>query len=326
MSLLAQNIMEPVVDGMAATDRILRDEILTDECASVVMIMEHVSRYSGKRLRPGMVHLCGGLVGGRNHELAMIGAMLEALHMATLLHDDVLDGADVRRKVPTLNALHGNQVPVLLGDLIYARTFDLSLRLPTLVAAREMSAMTQALCRGEIDQSFFRFDGHPDEARYFGVIEGKTASMFKTACQLGVHYGGGSPEQEASMANFGIELGSAFQIIDDCLDLVGDEREAGKSLGTDLETGKVTLPVIRLSQDLDEAGNERLRQLLCDPVDGDRRELLRAEFPIDAAVRACHQEADRFLRRCLETLDSFPEGNERQSLQALCTFVLERSY
>ena len=138
--------------------------------------------------------------------------------------------------------------------------------------------------------------------------------------------GGGTEEQEASMAKFGIELGSAFQIIDDCLDLVGDEREAGKSLGTDLETGKVTLPVIRLSQDLDDQGNERLRELLCDPVDCDRRELLRVEFPIDAAVRACHEEADRFLRRCLETLDAFPESDERQSLQDLCTFVLERSY
>lgn len=326
MSLLAQNIMEPVVDGMKETDRILREELLTDETESVLSLMQHVSQFSGKRLRPGMVHLCGGLVGGRNHELAVIGAMLEALHMATLLHDDVLDHARVRRKVPTLNALHGNQIPVLLGDMIYARTFDLSLKLPTLVAAREMSAMTQNLCRGEIDQSFFRFDGHPDEERYYRVIKGKTAAMFKSACELGVHYGGGTDEQALVMAQFGIDLGTAFQIIDDCLDVVGDERVAGKSLGTDLETGKVTLPVIRLARDLDSAGVERLRELLAGPAEGDRRARLRSEFPIDAAVQECHEEADRFLRGCLDTLAKFPPSAERQSLMDLCTFVLERSY
>ena len=326
MSLLAQNIMEPVLDGMAETDRILREEILTDDTESVRELMQHVSQFSGKRLRPGMVHLCGGLVGGRNHELAVIGAMLEALHMATLLHDDVLDRAEVRRKVPTLNALHGNQLPILLGDLIYARTFDLSLKLPTLVAAREMSAMTQALCRGEIDQSFFHFDGHPDEERYFRVIQGKTASMFKTACELGVHYGGGTDEQAKAMARCGVDLGTAFQIIDDCLDVVGDERVAGKSLGTDLETGKVTLPVIRLARELDDADTERLRALLNDPVEGDRRERLRGEFPLDAAVTECHEEADRFLRRCLATLGEYPAGPEQRSLVELCTFVLERSY
>ena len=326
MSLLARDVMEPVLAGMAETDRILREEILTDETESVLSLLVHVSQFSGKRLRPGMVHLCGGLVGGRNHELAVIGAMLEALHMATLLHDDVLDHARVRRKVPTLNALHGNQVPILLGDMIYARTFDLSLKLPNLVAAREMSAMTQALCRGEIDQSFFRFDGHPDEERYYRVIKGKTAAMFKSACQLGVQYGGGTEEQADAMAAFGIELGTAFQIIDDCLDVVGDERIAGKSLGTDLETGKVTLPVIRLARDLDEDGVARLRALLNDPVEGDRRARLRSEFPLEAAVQECHEEADRFLRGCLATLGSFPESPQRQSLMDLCTFVLERSY
>ncbi|RKY21662.1 MAG: polyprenyl synthetase family protein [Planctomycetota bacterium] len=326
MSLLARDIMEPVLEGMAETDRILREEILTDHAESVLALMEHVSQFSGKRLRPAMVHLCGGLVGSHAHELATIGAMLEALHMATLLHDDVLDRADVRRKVPTLNALHGNEVPVLLGDMIYARTFDLSLKLPTLVAAREMSLMTQNLCRGEIDQNFFKFDGHPDEERYFSVIKAKTASMFKSSCFLGIHYGGGSDSQAHTMACFGIDLGVAFQIIDDCLDVVGDERVAGKSLGTDLETGKVTLPVIRLAQGLDAAGVGKLSELLNDPDPGDRRARLCDEFPLEAAVRTCHQEADRFLHGCLETLADFPDGVERQSLMDLCSFVLERSY
>jgi len=326
LSLLKQDIMEPVQAGMAETERILREEILTDDSEWVERMMGHIGQFSGKRLRPAIVHLAGGLVGGRNHELASIGAMLEALHMATLLHDDVLDGADVRRQVPTLNALYGNQVPILLGDLIYARTFDLSLRLPTLDAAFEISRMTQAVCRGEIEQSFFRFEGEPDEERYFRVIRGKTGAMFKTACQLGVQYGGGTPDQAQAMANFGLDVGTAFQIIDDCLDGVGDERVAGKSLGTDLETGKVTLPIIRLAQTLEPAELERLRSLMNDEVEGERRHLLRTEFALDAAVTACHEEADRFLRACVDRLEQFPPGAERQSLLDMCTFVLERGY
>ncbi len=327
MSLLKHDIMEPVRAGLSETDRILREELFVDDAEDVARLMDHIGQFSGKRLRPAMVHLCGGLVGGRNHELAVLGAMLEALHMATLLHDDVLDGAEKRRRVPTLNAEHGNHIPILLGDLIYARTFDLSLRLPTLDAAFEISAMTQSMCRGEIEQGFFRFDGtQPDETRYFRIIQGKTAAMFKTACELGVKYGGGTESQARTMAQFGIDVGTAFQIIDDCLDVVGDESVAGKSLGTDLETGKVTLPVIRLARGLDDARLEDLRKLLCGETAGSRRELLRSEFSLEEAVVECHEEADNHLRRCLEHLEGFPSGPERQSLQDMCTFILERSY
>ena len=168
MSSVAQaTIAAPVRDGMAATDRILREVLFRDDVGEVDQLMQHVTSYSGKRLRPLLVHLCGGLVGRGEgaEELATVGAIMESLHMATLLHDDVLDEASVRRQVPTLNGMHGNQVPVLLGDLVYARAFDLSLRLPTIRAAQEISRMTQAVCRGEIEQSLARFDGRPE---FFG--------------------------------------------------------------------------------------------------------------------------------------------------------------
>jgi len=327
VSLLKRDLMEPVREGMAETERILREELFVDDAQSVSDMMAHIGQFAGKRIRPALVHLCGGLVGGRNYELAIIGAMLEALHMATLLHDDVLDGAKLRRQVPTLNARFGNHVPILLGDLIYARTFDLSLRLPTLDAAFEISRMTQAVCRGEIEQSFFHFDGAvPDEQRYFKVIEGKTGAMFKSACELGVKYGGGTASQARAMAHFGMSVGVAFQIIDDCLDVVGDEQVAGKSLGTDLETGKVTLPVIRLAARLSPERREALRALLCGEREGSRRELLRTQFDLDEAVAVCQEEANQHLRACLSALDGFPPGAERQSLQEMCTFILERAH
>jgi octaprenyl-diphosphate synthase len=320
------SIVAPIAAGMAETDRVLSEVLFVDDTESVTKLMAHVSQLSGKRLRPALVHLCGGLVGGASPELATIGAIMEALHMATLLHDDVLDEATVRRQMPTLNDMVGNQVPVLLGDLLYARAFDLSLSLPTTRAAHEISTMTQKLCRGEIEQSFFRFDGNPDEERYFRVIRGKTASMFHTSCLLGVTYGGGSEEQALCMAEYGIGLGLAFQIIDDCLDVVGEEELAGKSLGTDLETGKVTLPIIRLASRLDAAGLEQLAQLVNGDSGGDRRTELARCFDLDAAVAECHEEADRQLHRCLKILDDFTDGPPKRSLTELCTFVLERSH
>jgi len=326
MSIAQASIVAPIAEGMAETDRVLSQVLFVGDTESVARIMAHVSHLSGKRLRPALVHLCGRLVGGESEELATIGAIMEALHMATLLHDDVLDEATVRRQVPTLNHMAGNQVPVLLGDLLYARAFDLSLSLSTTRAAHEISTMTQKLCRGEIEQSYFRFDGKPNEERYFRVIRGKTASMFHTSCLLGVLYGGGSEDQARAMAEFGLGLGVAFQIIDDCLDVVGDEELAGKSLGTDLETGKVTLPIIRLASHLDEAGLEQLSQLVNGDPEGDRRVELRRRFDLDAAVDECHEEADRQLRRCLSILDDFTDGAPRRSLAELCTFVLERSH
>lgn len=331
MSVAQAALLAPIVEGMTETDNILSQVLFVDDAESVSGLMSHVSRFSGKRLRPALVHLCGQLTGGQaaagaSHELATIGAIMEALHMATLLHDDVLDEAAVRRQVPTLNHMMGNQVPVLLGDLLYARAFDLSLTLPTIRAAKEISGMTQELCRGEIEQSMFRFDGQPDEERYFRVIRGKTASMFRTSCLLGAIYGGGDGAGAERLSEYGTGLGLAFQIIDDCLDVVGDEEAAGKSLGTDLETGKVTLPIIRLAKHLDEPGLARLGELVSGAHVDDRRRALRENFDLDGAVAECHEEADNQLHGCLAILDDFEPGPPRQALTELCTFVLERSH
>ena len=184
---------------MAAVHALILDRMQSD-VPIIPKLAEHLVSAGGKRLRP-LLTVAAARASGAGDDIASpkkLAAAVEFIHTATLLHDDVLDHARVRRKVPTLNALHGNEVPVLLGDMIYARTFDLSLKLPTLVAAREMSLMTQNLCRGEIDQNFFKFDGHPDEKRYFSVIKAKTASMFKSSCFLGIHYGGGTDAHEGT--------------------------------------------------------------------------------------------------------------------------------
>jgi octaprenyl-diphosphate synthase len=321
----ATDLYAPVAEGLAATERCLQD-MFTDEPESVRALLGHVNRYGGKRLRPALVHLCAGAVGGRTDELALIGAIVESLHLASLLHDDVLDVADTRRQVSTLNALHGNEVPILLGDLVYAGAFALSLTLSSPHASRELAAASQAIVRGEIDQSFFCFSADLDEARYLRVIRDKTAALYAASCSLGARYGGGSEAQVRVLRAFGQDLGMAFQIIDDCLDLVGDERVVGKSLGTDLETGKITLPVIRLGLRLTGADRARLDGLLRGEVQGRRRDALRAAFDLDVAVAECQAEANGYVSRCVQVAGQLPDGPERRSLQVLCDFVLNRSH
>lgn len=321
----AADVFAPVAAGMAATERCLA-ELYTEEPESVRALLTHASRFGGKRLRPALVHLAAGATGATTPEHALLGAIVESLHLASLLHDDVLDSADTRRQVPTLNALYGNEIPILLGDLVYARAFALSLTLSTPHAARELAAASHALVSGEIDQSFFRFSDQMDEARYLRIIREKTASLYAASCSLGARYAGASEGQVRALRTFGLDLGMAFQIVDDCLDLVGDERVVGKSLGTDLETGKITLPIIRLARGLSAADHARLGHLLHDELQGSRREAVRAAFDVDAAVAESQAEANVYVGRCVQTARSLPESSERRSLLALCEFVLTRNH
>jgi octaprenyl-diphosphate synthase len=321
----AADLFAPVAAGLQATERWLV-EMHRDEPESVRALLAHVGRFGGKRLRPALVHLCAGATGHATPEHPLLGAIVESLHLASLLHDDVLDRADTRRQVATLNALHGNEVPVLLGDLVYARAFALSLTLSTTHAARELAATSQAIVRGEIEQAFFRFSEDPDEERYLRVIRGKTAALYSAACSLGARYAGGCEAEVRALHAYGDGLGMAFQVIDDCLDLVGEERVVGKSLGTDLETGKVTLPVIRLARRLSGPDRQRLDRLLRGEVEGSRREALRAAFDLDPVVAECQAVANGHVARALAAARPLREGPERASLLSLCEFVLTRSH
>ncbi len=321
----AADIVEPIRASMAETEQELA-QLFDADTPAIEALSEHVQRFSGKRLRPMLVHLCGGMVGERSHEHAKIGAFIETLHMASLMHDDVLDEADTRRQVTTLNSLYGNQVPILMGDLVFARAFSLSLALSRPEGARTLAHASEAICLGEIEQSFLRYTREYDEGAYFKVIQLKTAVLFGAACKLGALYAGGNDEQVEALKEFGENLGMAFQIIDDCLDVVGDERIVGKSLGTDLETGKVTLPIIRLADTLDEADQDRLRDVLYGEVAGRRRDVLAETFEIAPIVERCQAEADAYLQRCRDILDGFDDCAEHQSLAGLLGFVIARRH
>lgn len=314
----------PVEDELRALEDQIQRELQTSSPA-LKSLVSHISGYAGKRLRPALVFLsakaCGKDVTADHLRLA---AIVELIHTATLVHDDILDGAEVRRQVKTVNAIYGNQVPVLLGDFIYARAFAMSVELPTPDASRVLARVTQIVCRGEIEQIFDRYDFELDEAVYFKIIEAKTAELYAAACELGALYAGAEAVQIEALARFGRKIGVAFQVIDDCLDLIGDEAVVGKSLGTDLEGGKLTLPLIRLGATCDLLERERLKALVIEDGVLDRRARLMEEFEIGPALDYAFQRADDFIREAMVELEALEPTSARNALRNLAEFVLCR--
>jgi octaprenyl-diphosphate synthase len=296
-------------------------------------LIEHVGGFRGKQLRPVLTFLSGMAAtgadtsGGLGDDVVTVAKVVELLHTATLVHDDVLDSASVRRRIETINHLSGVETAVLLGDYIYAKAFHMAVQLPDPTAARWLAETVRVICQGEITQILHRFDYQWNEARYFEVIAEKTASLYAAACRLGGFYSSRSAEAGANegrlraLEEYGLELGIAFQIVDDCLDLDGDEKFVGKSLGTDLTTGKITLPMLYLLRDEGQA--QKLKDLLgTSEAEGLRR--LKSEFPLEHAIAYSMEEAQRRIAKAQASLSQLPPGPARDALHQLAGFVLDR--
>ncbi len=321
-SELAQ-VLAPVAEGMRRMREILRAQV-AESSAAVGDMTGHVGRFQGKQLRGALVLLSGEATGNATDEHASVAAIVELIHLATLVHDDILDGATVRRRVASVNERWDNQVAVLLGDFLYARAFALSTDLSSRLASRLLAETTRRICVGEIDQSASRYDFEMPQARYEALAGAKTASLYAAACELGARYPGGHREAGLRMSAFGWELGLAFQVVDDCLDLTGSEEELGKSVGTDVEDGKVMLPVLLAYGDADPATKSRIRDVYTRPGLEGRARLLRETCALEAGV-------ERALARARELVDSaagrihvLPPSAARTALEDLCGFVLER--
>lgn len=324
MTPAVEDLMASIGVEMSATESELA-ALLSDDSPELSDFSVHVSRYGGKRLRPALVHLAGRVSGTPTETHPVLGAVIEAVHLASLLHDDVLDEAALRRGGPTVNALHGNQVPVLLGDYIYARAFGKALEFDDPQAAQVLAKASAALCRGEIRQSCLQGGDAFDEEAYFSVIRDKTASLFEAAGWLGAYYAGADTEICLALKRYGGLLGMSFQIIDDCLDIVGDEGVVGKSLGSDLELGKMTLPVIRLAQTLSGEDKKRLQKLLVASGSGSERRDVLGDFDLQRAVESSRAQARIFVEESEDLLKILPAGPDVESLRGVCQFVLERS-
>ena len=322
-SVTLEQLLAPVAGDMERMREILLRQV-TDGSDAVGDMTDHVSRFRGKQLRAALVLLSGDATGNATDEHATIAAVVEMIHLATLVHDDILDGAEVRRRVACVHKRWDNQIAVLLGDFLYARAFGLSTELSSRLCSQLLSETTRRICVGEIEQSTSRYDFEMGQARYERIAGAKTANLYAAACELGARYPGGNDEIGLELRTFGWEIGLAFQIVDDCLDVTGTLAEVGKSVGTDVEDGKVTLPVLRAYEAGDATVRTRIRDTFCEPGLEGRVQRLAEVCDLAAGVRYAEDRAHELVAQARARLTVFPEGPARSSLEALGDFVLAR--
>jgi octaprenyl-diphosphate synthase len=243
------------------------------------------------------------------------------VHMATLVHDDVLDEAELRRRGATINHLKGNEAAVLLGDYLISHSYHLCSSLEDQFAARAIAATTNRVCEGELLQLENRGNVELSEATYITIIARKTASLIATSAMLGAHYAGATRAVADKLERFGEAIGIAFQIQDDILDLVGDQREVGKSLGSDVAKTKLTLPLIHFLRTAPQDHRVLLRQLLKAGDAEQVRHLIAPSGSIDFA----RGEAKRYVREAIACLDELPETEAKRALIEAASFVVARS-
>ena len=250
--------IQPFLDQVAAK---LVDQVRGFE-PEIASYASYALTNQGKQLRPVLVALSGAALGKLNDSLVTVATIIEMVHLATLVHDDVMDSAELRRRRPTLAASWGNQTSVLVGDCLFAQAVRLAASFPTPDVCRAVAAATNRVCSGEIIQTQQRQNCNLGREEYFRILEMKTAELFALACELGASLAGGTPAQCDALRRYGIALGTAYQIYDDCLDLFGTETLVGKSLGTDLVSGKLTLPLLVVFERGDAADKTQLRELI----------------------------------------------------------------
>ncbi|HEV3146606.1 MAG TPA: polyprenyl synthetase family protein [Gemmataceae bacterium] len=256
----AQSFSAPIGADLAEVERIFTTK-LAGHRRHVARLVGHLESYRGKRLRPTLLLLAAGACGSITQSHHVLGAVVEMIHTATLVHDDVLDEAHLRRHASTINAGWGNQASILLGDMLFSHAFHLASSVDA-AACDMIGAATNRVCEGELHQITERGNLELSEEEYLEVIDGKTAELTACCCRLGAMYAGADEEVVEKLAAYGRCLGLAFQIADDLLDLIGREDTTGKTLGTDLAQQKLTLPIIHMLQRLPKERAAQARRLL----------------------------------------------------------------
>ena len=300
------------------------------QARSNVQVIDYLGEYlrasGGKRVRPALTILSNYAVGGdgARYNSIRMATVMEFLHTATLVHDDIIDKADTRRKRPTVNALYGNETAVLMGDWLYMSAFETSLAERSLPILDILTRVTRKMTEGELLQLTLLSDADVTEAQYFDVLKRKTAYLFSASCEIGAILGGADENQQAALRDYGMSLGTAFQLIDDVLDFTSNEEALGKAAGADLLGGKVTLPLIYLREAEPET-REMIQTVLGEGTYTTvrQRDLLEAIMRTGALDRA-RAKANEFAEDARSALDQLPDSDYSESLRALPTYILDR--
>jgi octaprenyl-diphosphate synthase len=288
-------------------------------------VLRHGLRLGGKRLRPALVVLSGQAASGEiADEHIVLATVMEMIHTATLVHDDVLDEAQLRRHVDTVNARWSNETSVLLGDFLFSHAFYLAATIGTADACRTIGRATNIVCDGELRQTLSSGNLELTEDDYLAIIDAKTAELCACCCELGAQYAGGDAATVERLASFGRNLGIAFQIADDLLDVLGHEHETGKSLGTDLAKRKLTLPLIHARDIFDGAQRRDFLQLVRrgDPADADA---IRQQLELLGSLDYASSRARYYADLADQDLAAVPASDARETLASLAQFAIARS-
>ncbi len=310
--------LSAIAGDLAEVERIL-DEALNPFRSRFGPLVQHLKHYRGKRLRPALVILAGHACGRVTRAHHVLGAVVEMVHTATLVHDDILDEAETRRHVSTVNAGWGAKTALLLGDMLFSAAFRLCATIDA-KACEWVGDATNRVCAGELLQVSRAGQLNMPERDYFEIVAGKTGALTECCMRLGAHYAGASAEVVERLATFGRDLGIAFQIADDVLDLTGDAYIAGKTLGTDLEQGKLTLPVIRALSELSPDDAERVRESI---RRGAVDEVLDA-LATTGALETVGGEARRIAANARRGLAILPATPYRAALEQMCEWAVRR--
>lgn len=319
---LRQIISDLIGEDLAAAMRIYDAELRSTNPV-VADILKHTNRYRGKQLRPSLLLLAAQATGGINTSHHTLAAVVEMIHVATLLHDDVLDEASVRRHVATVNSRWNNETSVLFGDYLFTHAFHLAAAVESTEACRRIGAATNRLCEGELTQVNSRGNLELVEAAYFEIIEGKTGELCAVSAELGARYAGADESIVSACADYGRLLGVAFQIADDILDLVGSKVETGKTLGTDIEKQKLTLPMIHMLSVLTGQELDLARALLNEP-DATTRERLEPLVAKSRSIEYAMSRAQSIAGEASASIATLPDSPAKQLLMQMAEQAVNR--
>ena len=309
---------------MASVNDLIRER-LSSEVALINQISEHIIAAGGKRLRPMLATIAARALGHKGNEPTQLAAIVEFIHTATLLHDDVVDESSLRRGRKTANALWGNAPSVLVGDFLYSRAFQLMVELDDMTIQRVLADATNAIAEGEVLQLLHVHNPDTDEPTYLRVIERKTAILFAAATRLGALVAGADAETQQRFSDYGLNLGMAFQIADDVLDYTSDAETLGKNLGDDLAEGKATLPLIHALSLADEQQAAQLR-LIIETGDATALPVVIKAIQMHKSVEYSHDRAVEFAKRAEQALGKVPDSVWKDAMLGLARYAIERTH
>ncbi|MBB1088087.1 polyprenyl synthetase family protein [Lysobacter sp. SG-8] len=311
-------------DDMAAVDALIRRRLESD-VVLINQVAEYIVGAGGKRLRPMLLLLAAGALGHRGADAHQLAAVVEFIHTATLLHDDVVDESDLRRGRRTANAVWGNAASVLVGDFLYSRSFQLMVELERMAVMRILADTTNQIAEGEVLQLLHVRNPDTDEAAYLRVIERKTAVLFAAATRLGAVVAGADDTTCDALHDYGLNLGYAFQIADDVLDYASDAETLGKNLGDDLAEGKATLPLIHAMSQADEATRRRLRHAI-EHGDVDALPDVLAAIHAHGSLAYSRKRALAYAGAAEACLDELGENPHVAALRGLARYAVNRDH